>query len=217
MGGKIVFHAFQIVFGNFQNALRVSVGPILIAAILLTALGSLMGEAMPMAMLEGGGMPMISGRDYFYFAVIIVLVMFLFSWVAVSWHRFVLLEEYPGLLPKLADRPIAAYAGKTAMLALLMVIVALPISVVAGFIMAPVMSGSAMAVALIGLLITVGLGAVLSYFWFRVAVILPGTALGKPLTVGRGWAATAGIKGAIFSAALILVLLNGLQTTLLCS
>jgi hypothetical protein len=98
---------------------------------------------------------------------------------------------------------------------LLMVIVALPISVVAGFIMAPVMSGSAMAVALIGLLITVGLGAVLSYFWFRVAVILPGTALGKPLTVGRGWAATAGIKGAIFSAALILVLLNVGVTILL--
>jgi len=215
MGGKIVLHAFQIVFGNIRDALRVSVGPILIAVVLLAILAALMGEAMPLAMLESGTMAMATGRDYFFVVVILVLVMFLFSWIAVSWHRFVLLEEYPGLLPKMANRPIAAYAGKTGLLALLMIVVAVPLAAVVGLVMTPLMSAPSTAGAFFGLFVTVVLGTVMSYFWFRVAVVLPGTALGKPLTIGQGWAATAIIKSAIFSAALILVLLNVGVTILL--
>ncbi len=110
MGGQIVVHAFRLVFRNLSDALKVSVGPYLIglvvAALAMMALGG-----SPAAWLSGNvdmmaGDPMAAAGLGFASLVAMLVMLFISSWVAVAWHRFVLLEEYPGVLPALAGRPV---------------------------------------------------------------------------------------------------------------
>lgn len=214
MGWNIVKHAFGIVFGNLGSALRVTVGPIILAAIVIFAIASVFGVVVPgMSTMDPSVMMGSRGNGFIAVVVFIVIFVFLFAWIAVSWHRFVLLEEYPGLLPAISGRPIAAYAVKSLLLGLLLVALAIPFGIVMGMAMMP-MGGGSGAIG-VGIILSLIAGTVLSYFWFRIAVILPGIALGKPMTISEGWAATAALKGAIFNVAMILVGLNVILSVLL--
>ena len=65
--------------------------------------------------------------------------MFVTSWVAVAWHRFILLEEPAGLLPGISGRPIWSYLRKSIMLGLLIVLIAIPVMFIFGAAMVPAM------------------------------------------------------------------------------
>jgi len=143
------------------------------------------------------------------FLIVLLLVLFVSGWVAVSWHRFVLLEEYPALLPSLSDKPIWPYVGKTLLLAIVMLIVSIPLGFVLGFALVPFVSDPTSAGAMIaGFGIGLILGTLLSWLWLRWGLILPATAVGRPLTMSESWNATKPLSGAIFTAVLILIALN---------
>ena len=113
MGWDIVRHSFAMLFRNFGNALRISVGPILIALVagflILGVFGSNL-DALPQDIEQGQLPPEIA------FAVLLILLLFIFvsAWIAVAWHRFILLEDYPGLLPPLGRHKVMPHRQQQA-------------------------------------------------------------------------------------------------------
>jgi hypothetical protein len=130
MGWQIVKHSFLMLWRNLANALKVSVGPVILA-IVISGLALSFSGASP-AMLAYG---MVSGElpasAALALVFVLIVMVFAFAWIAVSWHRFILLEEYPGLLPAIANRPIWTYAGLSVLLGLVMLAALLPFAIVA--------------------------------------------------------------------------------------
>ncbi|MBE1286009.1 MAG: hypothetical protein GJ676_22030 [Rhodobacteraceae bacterium] len=114
-------------------------------------------------------------------------------WIFVSWHRFILLEEYPqGWIPKFRADRIGAYflAGLRLLgilLAMMMVIVLL-----------------AMITGGIAMLLTFVLGVIV----YRFVAILPAAAIGQQLTLGESWNATLGATGSIIVMMILFFLLQ---------
>ncbi|MGI9368582.1 MAG: hypothetical protein ACR2O2_07060 [Ruegeria sp.] len=122
--------------------------------------------------------------------VVVVVVATVMGWIAVSWHRFVLLEEYPtGILPTFRSDRILAYILRLLLIGVIAGIAFLP----AGFVFT----------ALGGGLIGVSIILLVVYFLFlvvcgfRIAIVLPAAALGEPLTLKDAWGKTAGATGSI--------------------
>lgn len=202
MGPRLVFHSFQLLFRNLSDALKVSVFPIVLGTLLSIAAFSVSGvtpEMIVMASLTGALPPSA------LLAVIFVLVvmLFSFSWIAVAWHRFVLLEEYPGYVPAVTDRPIWAYVLRTLGLALLLLLAMAVISMVLGMVL-PALTGAALQ------LVSFVLAIVMTYIWLRSALVLPAVAVGEELKLREAWAASDPMSGPIFGTAAILVGLNAL-------
>ena len=218
MGWNLVRHAFSMVFGNLNDALKASAVPfgILIAVVLIfiwTNLGGFVGLEALATSPEAAGQMLSQNAGTFVLSgiVMIALYVFVFSWVAVTWHRFILLEEYPDTVPAVADRPIMAYIGKSIILGLILIAIGIPIFFVAGALIALFVDPATIAAggfSLPTLIIGIAAGAAMMWFWFRFAVVLPGTAIGKSMTLGEGWAATARIAGPIFVAVLIMIAIN---------
>lgn len=214
MGWKLVRHAISMVLNNLGDALRASVVPFAIVLLvgLIFPIPSLdMSDPMSADpdvvarfMMENGGRIALAS-----FVTAIVSV-FVFSWVAVTWHRFILLEETPGAVPAVSDRPIFGYIWKSILAGLLVGVAAIPVMLVAfpimGIFTDPAALGNGFSLsALVVLLLA---GSVLSFVWLRIAIVLPATAIGKTMSFGEGWSATARLAGPIFVAGIIIVLFN---------
>jgi len=188
MGLRIFMHSVNLVLNQLNGALRVS-GVLYIASLLVSLV------------------------SYFFFvqsvmtsptppwqAIILGLVIgFLYLWIAVAWHRFVLLDELPQTLlpPFLGDR-IAAYLGRSVVLFLVIFVLA----IILGFVNAAIIAatgGSPIAV----MLTTVILLFVALVVSYRLAPMFPAAAIGKPLGLRDAWQATNGANGTILTLALI--------------
>ncbi len=103
MAWKIVLHAFRMIFANIGDALKVSVGPMLIFVVLALVLGSVANVSFtsidPIQSVETAS----AGALFVSVLILCAAAIFIFAWIAVAWHRFILLEEYPGVLPALAE------------------------------------------------------------------------------------------------------------------
>lgn len=213
MGGKIVEHSFRLLFRNLGDALKISVGPYLIAIVLSAIV--LLATAVPLetallALREGGQHQVPGGPlALLGFLIVFLIVLFVSGWVAVSWHRYVLREEYPGILPSLADKPIWAYVGRNLVLSLVLILIAIPLGFVLGLAVFPVASGlssDGAMIASVGLVLV--LATILFWMYLRWGLVLPAIAVGRPMTMSDSWNATKPLSGAIFIAILILVALN---------
>lgn len=218
MGWTIVSHSFVLLFRNLGYALKVSVGPYLIG--IAIAMAGLILAGIPWAVFAGGFSPQGSmmvaenagGLAFVVMLFIFVVILFVSSWVAVSWHRFVLLEEYPGLLPALSGRPVWPYLGRVIILAMLMVLISIPLGLGIGLISAPFVMNSGVGTtgeltgtfAVVSLLLGIAFAAILSWLWLRWGLTLPAIAVGKPMGLRESWAATKPMSGAILAASLIL-------------
>ncbi len=204
MSWLIVRHAFQMVFGNLTEAVKVSVGPALILAAVyfgVSRLFDLPGNTFDMLQ----GQPEMAQRAFVPVMIILLTYLLVFAWVAVAWHRFVLLEEYPGLLPAFNGRPVLPYLGKTLLVAMVLLLVMIPLLLLVSLALGPIL----MAAPLIGgIILGLLIGIVFSYFWLRFAICLPATAVGKPMKIGESWSATAPLSGTIFGVTIIISALN---------
>lgn len=212
MAWQLVRHAFVMIFGNLCQALRVSVIPyaILIAAWTLVFVTSgLPLTTDPEVMAASGGN--IGAMTLLLFLALIVFSVFVFGWVAVSWHRFILCEEYTAFVPAISDRPIWPYIGRSFLLGLLITVIAIPVFIVVGLLSAPFAEAS-MVVPFIAAL--AGISG-LAYLWMRWAIVLPSTAIGVPMTGSEAWAATAPHAQTIFVVVLILMAINVIPAVLL--
>ncbi len=211
MAWNIVRHAFAMVFNNFGQALRATVGPglLLMAAWLLffvltgLRLDIVDGNTDPATIPDG-----ISRLSLLLILPLLAFSFFVMGWIAVAWHRFILLEEYSGILPASTGRPIWGYIGKSLLLGLVLGLAAIPLSMVIGLVTLPFLSAGAgpsvIVFAISGLLI----GTVIGILWFRTAICLPAKAVGKNMTFREAWTYTREIKGKIVGVTVIIVGLN---------
>jgi hypothetical protein len=204
MGWLIIKHSFGLVFRNFGNALKVSVGPIIIASAILYGTVLLTGftPAWAATSIMLGRLP---GTLIAVAAVGVIVYLFVATWIAVAWHKFILIEEYPGFLPPLSVSTVTAYIGKSFVIGLLLLLALVPMLFVAGLALGLLgLTQNAMASLVIGFV----LGLLLTYLWLRLAMVLPGVAIGNSMTNREAWTATAPMSDDIFGASAILVAVN---------
>ncbi len=213
MALQIVIHTFRMIFGNIGQALRVSIGPYLILIVAILVMFAAFG--LPITNAANPAEMMISPTAGLIPFIMLPLVLFVTSWVAVSWHRFILLEEYSGILPDVSGRPIWPYAGKAILLGLILMLVAIPLFFVLGLIMAPFLSAPSAGLPLVGTIVFGLASVLLSFLSLRLGVSLVGTALGKPLRFSDAWAATGKISGVILNVSLLLVVINILPNAII--
>jgi len=216
MGWTIVRHSFILLFRNLAYALKVSLGPYLIG--IGVAIAALTAAGIPLNTFSGGISPQDSmtvaqnvggGTAFIALLFVVLVVLFVSSWVAVSWHRFVLLEEYPGALPAIAGRPIWPYLGQVVVLAIMIALVSIPLAFVIGLISVPFMGGleggqPGAGFFVVSTLLGIAFAAMLSWLWLRWGLSLPSRAVDKPMTIGESWSASRPLSGAILAASLIL-------------
>jgi len=204
-GLDFIRHGVDMLLRNLGPALRVSVGPVLIALVatlLLTALGlgSALGPGADFTQPEvsaGWGFGLFLGG-----IVTLVLWLFVFSWVAVAWHRFILKEEAPGRLPPLRSDLVWPYLGRSILIALILILAAIPLGLVFGLI-----ADGSQSLAMAGI-VGILMALVLGWIGTRLSLVLPARAVERPMTFGESWAATASASGAIFLVVLILAVIN---------
>ncbi|MFY0620400.1 MAG: hypothetical protein JXQ89_01755 [Pelagimonas sp.] len=198
MKGFLIFkHALTMVLRNWKQAIMLGalpVGIIVAAAVLL--LRSHMDSFVATGLNEFEFASKGSGAGAAFFLVWIISVVCML-WVMVNWHRYVILEEYPsGWVPPFHADRVLGYLGRILLLALVMFVVMIPIGIGAAVFaaIAPPLALVFMAVAYIAVIILM----------YRLVVIMPAAAIGKPIGLRDALEAT---KGANLDIAVLLVTL----------
>lgn len=198
LAARIFAHSVRQVAGNLLPALRVSVAPTALqyAAILLIVRVALPDAAALEAAMRAGHPP-LGGM-----LAISLVSIFCGSWIAVAWHRFVLLGERPvGWVPRLHGERMLVYFGRSLLIGLMIALLELALGVpllfltgMVGAVARPVAAvGFAVGlVALIAALVTVG---------FRLSPMLPAAALGAASGPRIAWSATRGHGGTLLAIA----------------
>ena len=210
MGWQIFVHSFRQVFGNLGGALRVSALLTIVQVGVMMTIGKemMVDQETMMRMMQTGAFPW--GRMVIVWIVLLVT----WLWIAVGWHRFVLLEEEASVVPPLRVDRMLGYLGKSILITLLLMVVAVPLGMVAGMLIGPMLvkatSGGAaiFALGLFALVVYLPLAVI----GLRLSSVLPGVALEPGMPLFKGWEATRGQTGTILILAVILVAFSiGLQ------
>mgnify|MGYP007037679405 CR=1 FL=1 len=206
LGAALFLHSAMMVVRNFLPAIRIFFGPGLIIAALLFAFTHVMDSAGLGAVdsvLDGEGLGGIGLNLVLIFGFLAVCFT-IAIWAIVAWHRFVLLEERPGLfLPKLRLANVGRYFLGSLKLTGVFFLISLPVLVLLlGF--AQVLDPRGL--VLFELLATTFIYVVL----MRFAIILPAAALNQSITLGEAFEAT---KGHSFSLLVLVICGFGLQSS----
>lgn len=193
-GLQIFLHSVRQVTGNLEGALRVSALPYLAQAVvglvLVGSAGSIAGgveAGNPVAALSGGnGLAML---------VALAVAIGAGLWMAVAWHRYVLLGELPeGFIPVWKGARILAYFLRSLGYGVLIILAGAVWGAFVGYALSFIASWSvALFMLLVALLVQIPIAAAA----FRLSAALPGAALGDERDFMAGWQATAGHTGDI--------------------
>lgn len=201
-GIDIIRHGIDMLLRNLSQALRISAGPfvlLFLATLVLAAVGFGPADVNP----ETGEITGSIGGATLGGLVGLLLGLLVFSWVAVAWHRYVLLEETPpGLLPAFRSELVWPYLGRSVLIALILIVAAIPLGLVMGLVFAA--GQSIIATVIVGLVLWIVLG----WLGMRLSLVLPARAVDKPITFGESWAATAPASGPIALVVVVLGVLN---------
>lgn len=189
------------VFVNFQGAIRISA----LIYLVMTGLGiwfdslgiDLSNREQMTAMMQAGTFPWLQMTTVGILSALGGL------WVAVGWHRFVLLDEMPGFVPPFKGDRILGYLGRMilvvlALLPVYFVIVAISV----GLFFALGRSDAGMQIAqFLPIIVIIPISA----FVLRLSTALPGAALGAEGGIRSAWAATRGKWGTFLLLAIIVI------------
>ncbi len=192
MVGWLIFkHSLMMVLRNFGRALHIYAVPWVIAVVLVIAVLFLVG--IPVDLFgEGIATPddIAPGTLLLAFVPMFIIVVMISLWIAVAWHRYILLEETPsGILPPIHQDRIAAYLGRGFLLFLAFLVP----GTVLGFLLFALAQVSLAS----GIVVGIVLGFALMTFFYRLAVILPAAALGQKLSFSDALNVTQGATGPI--------------------
>ncbi len=192
LGVQILIHAIRMVLNNLGAALRISALPMLVVLALTLAMGG------PGEMLVDPDAAVPTGRmGGLFLATLLQLAAAL--WIAVAWHRYILLEEAPeGFVPPFNGRAILSYFWAGVIFSAVLVLVAIPLVLIAGVIAGPMIVAEGGAVggfAALVLFLLVWLPV--TFVSYRISPILPSAAIGERLPLKEAWYAT-GTGGAAF-------------------
>jgi hypothetical protein len=196
MGFKIFVHAVRLVIGHLGDALHI--GGLLYVVQFGAALAvALLTPSQPMT-----GTSKFDPTYLIYFLPFLVIVIVTNIWIAVAWHRYVLLDEMPGtVMARFNGERMLAYFGNALRLFLVAIAIAIVVIIVAT-IAAGISRGADLLVQLAPLVIY----ALVAIPLYRLALILPASAVGKPIGLREAWSATAGATGTIVGLAILSVL-----------
>lgn len=194
MGLRIFLHSINLVFKQLGDAMRISALLYVVSSVVSIIMLIAITAEQPVRLSPQYLAAMAAG---FLTTTVIGL------WIAVSWHRFVLLSEEPEtILPAFHGGRMLAYLGRMFQALLLL------IPVVLGYIVLSVLLGlatyawGAVAVVLI-LIVSTLLYVSLTLVVYRMAPVFPGAAIGKPISIGDAWASTDQGTGALLVLAAI--------------
>lgn len=193
MGVNLFMHSVRLVLGDWRNALRISGLLYLIYAIPSLILTLMFPPGRP-----AGDVSAAQALSFAPIGIVLAILMFVvFIWLAVAWHRYILLDEMPaGQLPAFNQSAILAYAGYSILLAIILFVVAIIISML----LSPLIFLGPAVLAIVLPIVVISVALVIDY---RLGLVLPARALGKPLTLGEAWEATKGATGTILVLAIV--------------
>lgn len=196
MGGfELVQRSFKSVFDNLNVALAISGLP----WIALLALQIIIGGS-GSTDVGSDTVPQTFAMSVLFLSL---LAAFVSLWVAVAWHRFILLGEAPtSLMPPFHGGRIGAYLKVS-------IIVGLVIGI--GFLLlALVLSPLFALLTFTGgvQLISFGLLMLVSYAFYRVCPVFPAAAIGQEEGLGSAWKRTKPIATEIWAVAVIFALIG---------
>ncbi|MBF9031302.1 hypothetical protein HKCCE3408_12940 [Rhodobacterales bacterium HKCCE3408] len=192
-GMRLTRHILAQVFGNIGEAARLSAVPVTLLALVVywAFVGNaefFTGQASgdPDAMPGAGEIPQAPGR----FFILSLVALFVLSWIAVAWHRYVLVEDRPGLMPALTPARILGYIWRTFLIGMIIILILIPVVLLLGGLIS---AGAAPVVFILGL----GLNFLGQWIFVRWALVLPAWAVDRPLRLSESWAATKDVSGEI--------------------
>ena len=192
-----------MVFGNLGPALRISgflyaLYMAMNAYFVLTYSEDL--AALQAAMAAGVMTPELPSGLFPTMVLNFVVGLLTSLWIAVLWHRFVLLSQVPEtIIPPLYAGMVATYLGRTLQLALMLALVGVMLGMLLGVALGPLLG----AVAMVGIpLILLG---VLLYLSYRLGLVFPAVSLKAPISFKTSWEKTQTASGAIAQLAIIAV------------
>lgn len=202
-GWKVFIHSVQMVFGNLGPALRIS--GVLYAAYMaanayfvLTYSDDL--SALQMAMVEGKVPAQLPSGLLSTMMLSFVIGLLTSLWIAVLWHRFILMGQAPQTaVPPLYFAMVASYLGKTIQLGLMLAIVGMALGTLLGVAFAPLigpLADAAIPLVLVGVLL---------YLSYRLGLVFPAVALKAPMSFKASWEKTQAASVAIAQLSIIAV------------
>lgn len=193
MGIQIFLHALRLVLDNWRAALRIS-GPLL----LLVSLPSIVFSLFVLRQVQPENSAAILGLLLALSPLAFVSGVIILPWIAVGWHRLILLDEVPtGLFPKFSARRIFAYFGYSLVIGLLAMMAASVVGGISALVLVPLLH--AVGAILAGIL-AIGVALVITY---RMAPILPEVALDRPTSLGGSFRSSTISIGTILVLALV--------------
>lgn len=198
MKGFLIFkHALTMVLRNWKQAFKLGALPMGIIVVVGVVFSRTHMDSFVATGLNEFEVTAQGGAAGLAFFLGWIISMFCVLWAMVNWHRYVILEEYPdGWVPPLHADRIFGYLGRILLLVLVMFVVMIPIGIGAAIFsaIAPPLAVVFMAVAYIAVIILM----------YRLVVIMPAAAIGKPIGLKEALEAT---KGANLDIAVLLVTL----------
>jgi hypothetical protein len=196
----IFVHSIRQVFGNLPEALQISGLTYLAQMAIAIALG------VTTTAMEATTEP--TGAEATKVTIAMMAMLIALMWIAVAWHRFVLLNERPaGYLPQLSLQRLGRYAGRSVLIALLSLLIGMVLWLAFGTLFVGLFGLTWLTELLIVICVIV---PVLT-FLYRLSTILPGVAVDRDLGFADGWVATTGETPTI----LILAFLSGVAAIVL--
>lgn len=206
-GIGIFTHAIGMVLGNIGAVLRISGLLMAFQFALVMGLGLqemfLPVEPAPLPQGDPLGTAIPPGAPLLW-----LVQLFSGLWIAVAWHRFVLRTEVPvGIVPHFRGRAILRYLGVGLLYTLLLMVVAIPLAILAFFLIGPAaLAGRGTLSPGPALVFAVLVWLPVVYLGLRLAPILAAAALEEKLPMREAWYQT-GVSGSAFPVLAVSLLL----------
>ena len=197
LGWKLFARAVTLLIENLGEALRVSAVPYAVVIALTVWIAGAYPEAGESGILDAGSLEADAAAAGPYLLTAVVnLVASL--WIAVAWHRYVLLSERPGgLLPRMHGAAMLGYLGRSILIGLLVALVIFVVSI-------PLTLLAVVAPPLAALIPVTALFVAMILF-YRLSIVLPARAVDRRMTFREALAATEGHSATVVVLALLTV------------
>ncbi|MCC1492469.1 hypothetical protein [Cognatishimia sp. F0-27] len=191
-GWQIFMHSVQLVLRNLTAALQVS------GLLYLVQVAAQISAWSNPAPVSDDPIAAIGAQASFGSVLLSIAGLIASLWIAVGWHRYVLANETPrGWVPVWQGPYLLGYLGRSVLIGLLIAIAIMIAGIPVGLLAAVVPS--------IAALFAFGLVGLGGYLFFRLGVMLPAGAVGKPLKLKEAWEATRDDDGAVIVLAFIVM------------
>ncbi|KPA23393.1 hypothetical protein shim_03270 [Shimia sp. SK013] len=202
-GWTIFAHSVRLVARNWREALKIFLVPSLIAAVIVGIALTSSGFSYSMVTSEStSSAEFASGTTIAAILLGYLAVLIIAFWCVVTWHRFVLLEEYPqSWIPPFRFDRILSYFGHGLLLGLVAIALMIPIAAIIALMASMGLEGLAVVIAIPVYIFVI-------VVMYRLVPILPAAAIGKPLKLRESFDATKGAAGAILLLLVISFIVN---------